>query len=262
MNEITAALAAEAVKARRAPVLWLAAAGFSIVPLVGGLFMLILADPERARRMGLLGQKARLTAGTAEWSSLLDLMSQAVAVGGMLLFALVTAWVFGREFSDRTVRTLLAVPTRRVAILAAKGAVVAAWCTAMTGWVVALTLAVGFALGLPGWSPELAGDAIARVLAVAGLTIALQTVTAWAASAGRGFLAPIGLTLLALALANVLAVLGWGALFPWAVPSVLSGAGGEAAGGVGPAGIALVAATSTAGAVGTARWWVRTDHLG
>ena len=81
------------------------AAGFSLFPLVGGLFMLILKDPERARQLGLLGAKAQLAAGTADWPTFVGLISQAVAIGGAILFAFLFAWLFGREFADRTVVT-------------------------------------------------------------------------------------------------------------------------------------------------------------
>ena len=77
-------------------------AGFSLAPLVIGLFMVILKDPESARSLGLLGAKAQLTAGTADWPTFLSMLGQAVAVGGAILFAFLTAWVFGREFADRT----------------------------------------------------------------------------------------------------------------------------------------------------------------
>ena len=84
---------------------------------MGGLFMFIMKDPARARALGLLGAKAQITAGTADWPTFLGVIAQATAVGGSFIFALVTAWVFGREFADRTVKLLLAVPTPRGAIL-------------------------------------------------------------------------------------------------------------------------------------------------
>ena len=107
-----AALWAEALKARRSKVPWLTALGFSLAPLVGGLFMIILKDPERARSMGLISAKAQLAAGVADWPTFFGLLAQATAVGGAMLFTIVTAWVFGREFSDHTAKELLALPTR------------------------------------------------------------------------------------------------------------------------------------------------------
>ena len=114
------ALRCEVLKARRSMLPPLAALGFSLAPLMAGLFMVIMKDPDRARRWGLVTAKAQLVAGAADWETFLAVIAQAVAVGGMLLFALIAAWVFGRELADRTARNLLAVPTSRTATVLAK----------------------------------------------------------------------------------------------------------------------------------------------
>ena len=133
MTGLRAAVATEFLKSRRSRVPWGVAAGFSIAPLVMGLFMVILKDPEAARNLGLLGAKAQLTAGTADWPTFWSLLGQAVTVGGSILFAFLTAWVFGREFADRTVRGLLASATPRRTIVIAKALVVVAWGVAISG---------------------------------------------------------------------------------------------------------------------------------
>jgi len=256
------ALAVEILKVRRSKVPWIAWAGFSIAPIVGGLFMYILQDPERARQMGLIGQKAQLTAGTAEWPSLFALLLQAIGIGGAVVFALVTTWVFGREFVDRTVRTLLALPTSRGALVAAKATVVAIWCAAVTVWVFGLGLVAGAIVGIPGWSVEGAVSAAGTCVIVAALTIALQSTTALFACVGRGYLAPMGWALAMLALANILAVMGWGAWFPWSVPVLVTGAAGPDAEVATAWSYAVVALTAAAGLVGTFLWWERADHCG
>lgn len=67
MNAFASALWAEALKARRSKVSLLTVIGFSLIPLAGALFMIILKDPEHARSMGLISAKARLAAGGADW---------------------------------------------------------------------------------------------------------------------------------------------------------------------------------------------------
>src|SRR3990172_5060164 len=104
MNHFLSALSTEILKVRRSRVPLLTALGFSIAPMVGGLFMIILKDPEAARSMGLISTKAQIAAGTAEWTTLFNMLAQAVAVGGAIVFSIFTAWVFGREFSDRTAK--------------------------------------------------------------------------------------------------------------------------------------------------------------
>ena len=261
MSGLRAALATEWLKSRRSRVPWLVLAGFSLVPVVIGLFMVILKDPEGARRLGLLGAKAQLAAGTADWPTMLGMLGQAVAVGGAILFAFLTSWVYGREFTDRTLRGLLAGPTSRGAIVVAKAAVVGAWGVAITAWVVALTFGVGAVVGLPGWSDALGTASVRSIVAAALLTIALQPVTGLLASIGRGFLAGLAWAVLTIAVAQVLAVLGLGAAFPWAVPVLVTGATGPDA-VVPPLSIALVLLTGAAGLVLTIAWWRRADHTG
>lgn len=260
MTGLREAVRVELLKSRRSRVPWLVGAGFSAAPLVTGLFMVILKDPETARRLGLLGAKAQLAAGTADWPSLLSMLGQAVAVGGAVLFAFLTSWIYGREFADRTIRGLLAVPVSRGATVVAKAAVVAAWGLAIGAWVVALGFGVGAIVGLPGWSGELAVTAAWRMAGALVLTIALQPVTGLLASVGRGYIAGLAWAVLTVAASQVLAVLGWGDAFPWAVPALLAGAAGPDAGAIEPASVALVAGTGALGLWLAVRWWQRADQ--
>ncbi len=124
-----------------------------------------------------------------------------------LLFTLVTTWVFGREFSDHTTKELLALPTPRAAIVGAKFVVVGFWAAGLTALVFALGLLVGAAIGLPGWSRALVWRAAGNLIVTAGLTIALMSPVALLASAGRGYLPPLGWAFLTLFLAQILAAI-------------------------------------------------------
>jgi ABC-2 type transport system permease protein len=257
-----AALATEFLKARRSRVPWGVAVGFSIAPLVMGLFMVILKDPEGARALGLLGTKAALTAGTADWPTYWSLLGQAVTVGGAVLFAFLSAWVFGREFADRTIRGLLAIPTPRRTIVLAKAIVVATVALATSLWVLILGLMIGVFVGLPDWSAAKAAEAISAIALAAILTIALQGGTAFFAGVGRGYIAPLAWAVATIAASQILAVLGWGAWFPWSVPAIVAGAGGAAVEPVGPGGVAMVVLAAIVGLAATVAWWERADQTG
>ena len=259
MASFVAALRAEALKTRRSSVPLITALVFCLAPLVGGFFMYILADPERARQMGLIGQKAQLAGGGSDWAAYIGFLAQAATVGGFMLFSFVVAWVFGREFSDGTVRYLLALPTSRTRIVAAKLATVTLWCLALTVLITLLGLLVGSLLGLPGWSPHVAFQGFVHVWLGAGMTLLIVTPLALVAGVGRGYLAPLGFAMLALLAAQVVAATGRGALFPWAVPALYAGVAGRAGEIPTTLSFALVIVTGVAGITGTLLWWLYAD---
>lgn len=260
MNGFSASLWAEALKMRRSKVPLFTFLGLSIAPLVGGLFMIILKDPEAARSMGLIGTKAQLTAGTADWTSFFSMLSQAVAIGGAIVFAILAAWVFGREFSDRTVKELLALPAAREAIVAAKFVVVAVWTFILSLWVYLFGLIVGKLVVIPGWSETLWRNATVDLFGGALLTIALLPFVALFASIGRGYLPPMGWAFFTVVLAQIAGFTGWGDWFPWSVPALFSGAAGPRAGLLGMHSYMVVLVTSLFGIAATFHWWRSADQ--
>ena len=254
------ALMTEFLKARRSRVPWVTVLAFTVVSLVGGLFMFILQDQDRARSLGLIGTKAALVGGEADWPTYLSFLAQTTAVGGMIVFGLVEIWTFGREFSQRTAKDLLALPTSRVTIVAAKFAVVALWCLVLSAQLLVLGLVIGTALGLPGWSTAIVLTGLLRIGAVAVMTVLLTTPVAFAASAGRGYLPGVGVLIAAVFCAQIIAALGYGQYFPWSVPALFSGLAGPDQPSPGLLGFALVALVGAAGAAGTALWWRSADH--
>jgi len=259
-GEVSAALWAELLKVRRSRVPWVTFAAFGVAGLVGGFFMFVLQDPDRARSLGLLGAKAQLTGGTADWAGYFALIAQIAAVGGILVFGLAVIWLFGREFSDGTAKDLMALPTSRTAIVVAKFLVGAAWCVSLTIEVLLVSILVGTMLMLPGWSGGTALSGIGTVFGAALLTIALVTTYGFVASIGRGYLSAVGVMFLSVFAAQVVAALGFGAWFPWSVPSLLGGIAGPDQAGPDLWGIAEVVVVGMTASVATAVWWERADH--
>ncbi len=260
MKNFAGAFWAETLKTRRSKVPWISAIGFSIAPLVGGLFMIILKDPEAARQAGLISAKAQIMAGEASWPAFLGLLSHATAVGGLVVFSLVLSWIFGREFSDRTAKDLLAVVTPRSTIVAAKFAVFGTWSALLTAFIYILGLAVGAAVGLPGYTSGIVARGAWELGLVALMTVAVLAPIALAASAGRGYLPALGTALFLLAAAQILAYLGWGEYFPWSVPALYAGIGGTGSNDLGPVSFVILGLTGIGGAVATFLWWERADH--
>jgi ABC-2 type transport system permease protein len=260
MNGFLPALWTEALKMRRSRVPLFTAIGLSVAPLVAGLFMVILKDPEAARSMGLISAKAQLLAGVADWPTFFSILAQAVAVGGAILFAIFTSWTFGREFSDRTAKELLSLPTSRAAIVAAKFFLIGLWTFLLSVLVLLIGLVVGGLVVIPGWSQELLKSASLDVIGSAALTIALLPFVALLASSGRGYLPAFGWTVLTVALAQIAAVTGWGDWFPWSVPALFSGAAGPRAALLGPHSYVIVLLASLVGLAATFHWWRTADQ--
>jgi ABC-2 type transport system permease protein len=256
MRRFAAAFSTEALKARRSLVLWLVGVFAAFAPVMLGLMMAIKKYPLNAQRFGLLTEKSRLLAGAADWPTFLGLIGQVMGAIGGIAFAIITAWVFGREFVDRTCRLMLATPTKRWAIVSAKLAVAAMWCLLLAAWTMAVAFVAGAVVGMPGLSGQLAGESVAIAARVALLSLALQPVTAFVASFGRGYLLPIGLTLVAMIVSQFIGATGWAAWFPWTV-AMSSGMPGSHVSG---ASVLLVVLTGVAGAAATLLWWERADQ--
>ena len=260
MTNFTSAFWVELLKVRRSKVPLFTALGFSIVPLVGGLFMIILKDPVKAQSMGLISTKAQLAAGTAEWSTLFNMLAQGTAVGGAIIFAVFTIWIFGREFSDHTAKELLALPTSREAIVGAKFLIIALWTFCLTLLCYFLGLVVGQLVDIPGWTSELIRSATVNILGAGILNILLLPFVALAASAGKGYLPSFGWVILTVVMAQIAAITGWGDWFPWAVPALFSGAVGPRAEFMGMHSYVIVTLTSLIGLAATFYWWRNTDQ--
>lgn len=256
-SELPRALTAELLKARRSRVPLITFLVLTAVPLAGALFIYIVEDPERARRLGLLGAKAELAGITADWDGLLLFTTQAAAAGLLIIDAFVLTWLHGREFVDGTARYLMALPIPRATIVAAKLVLYAAWSGALVLWLVMVTTVVGVAMGLPGGSSALIIAGIGSILRAGLLTILTVLPVAYVASRSRGYLAALASALGLVVVGQIGATLGWGAIDPWAVPALAAGVAPDQ--NATPVSFALVVATGALGVVATVHWWRSPD---
>jgi ABC-2 type transport system permease protein len=256
VNKFAAAFSVEALKARRSLVPWLCGAVVALPPLMLGAMMAIKKNPLPARQLGLLTEKTRMLTGSADWPTFLGFFGQMLGGIGLAGFAVVFAWVFGREFSDRTCRLILATPTRRRAIVSAKLLVAAMWCLLLTGWMLAVAFVAGAVVGMPGLTWQLAVQTVAVSARVVLLSLALQPLAALVASVGRGYLLPIGWAFVTMLLTQFIGSTGWATWFPWAIAA----ASGVQGAHVSAAGILIVLLTGLAGIAATLVWWERSDQ--
>src|SRR6266581_7068040 len=258
MHDLTNAIWIELRKARRSRMPLFTALGVLFVACGLAFFMFIYKYPTFARSSGLVSAKANLAGGAASWPYYLGILGQGIAIGGILLFSLVESWVFGREFADGTLKDLLAVPISRAMLLLAKFIVVVLWSLLLTVMLFLTSLLLGAAIGLSQGTAEVFWHGTATLAVAACLVIVDVFPFAFFASLGRGYLLPMGVTLLVLVLGNVVAIAGWGNYFPWAVPALYAEVTGR--GNLEAASYLLVLLTGLAGLAGTYLWWRFADQ--
>jgi len=257
---VNAALATEWLKLRRSRLWWTTLLAATVAAALAGLFLFIGQNPDRARNLGLLGAKGQLVNVPTDVAGLLNLLGQILTIGGVFIFGILAVWIFGREFADHTIKDLLALPTSRTSIVAAKFVVVAAWSALLTSYTFAVGIVVAAILRLPGWSWSVIGTGLFQLLAAVAMTVGLVCVLALATSAGRGYLTGIAAMILIVFTAQVVAALGYGQYYPWSVPALYIGVAGPAAGHVGVAGVAGVIVVALASVAATLAWWRHADQ--
>jgi len=179
-----------------------------------------------------------------------------IAAGGFFFFVLATSWIFGREFADGTVKDMLAVPVPRSSILSAKFITAFLWSLAITIAMTTVSLVMGAILGLPGASPAVISGGLGLILVTALLTIAAALTFALVASMGRGYLLSIGLAIMTVMMANLIAVTGRGEYFPWAVAGLYA----HEPSSVTAVSFVLVVLTFTVAVLLTNWWWHKADQ--
>jgi ABC-2 type transport system permease protein len=260
MSQIGPAMGVELLKARRSKMPLLTALAFSMAPFAGGFFMIVLKDPDLAQRMGMISAKAQIAAGSADWPSYLGMQAQAIAIGGLILFGFVNSWVFGREYSDHTIKDMLALPTPRYVVVLAKFGLVALWSAGLTVLIYGLGLGVGTVVGLPPAPTGVFWQGTLTMALTAILTITLSPPIAFFASFGRGYLPPMGAAIFTVILAQIIAAAGWGEYFPWSIPALYAGMAGPDYAHFGLISYAIVIFTGLIGLGGTFIWWEWADQ--
>ncbi len=259
MNKITTCVLIEGKKFFHSKVPLITALVLTLVPFFGGFFMFVLKDPSLAQKLGFVSAKAHII-GTADWSSYFGLLTQAIAIGGLLVFGFIKSWIFGREYSDRTIKDLLALPISRNIIVFSKFIVAVLWCLILSIFVLVLGLIVGKIVDIPGLSFDLLMRGIMVYIICSILTILLSTPVAFFASVGRGYLSPLGFMVFTLVLGQIITVTGYGEFFPWSIPALASGAAASNDVIIENISIIIVLSTSAFGLLGTMFWWRYSDQ--
>ncbi|HCX04528.1 MAG TPA: bacitracin ABC transporter permease [Clostridiales bacterium] len=259
MKNIFSAIWAESLKVIKSKIFWITFFFFIFLPFMMGLMFFVSKNPELSAKLGMIGDKSALF-GESDWPAYFRLLNLSIAMLGLIGFGFVTSWVFGREYSDRTVKDLLVLPIPRSSIVLAKFIIITTWCLILS----AVTLSVGLIMGgvfqLSGWTSEIAFHSSRIFLVTTLLTIFLNTPVAFFASHGRGYLSPMGFVIGTLIIAQFIGLMGLGPYFPWAIPALFLGVTGAENEHLSIFSYVILFFTSGVGFYLTLFWWNRVDQ--
>jgi ABC-2 type transport system permease protein len=259
MTSLSAVVWTETIKIRKSRILWLSILAAIFMAFIMGFQTYIANNPDLASKMGLLGSKSSIMQNV-DWPSYLGLLTQMISALGLIGFGFLASWVFGREYSDRTVKDLLALPLPRSHIVISKFIVVAIWGILLSFILLAISLLVGQLIGLAGGSNAIVLHGAYNYTVTALLVLLVSTPVAFFASYGRGYLAPMGFVILTLVVGQFSGAVGLGPYFPWAIPGIYSVA--ISTGGLQPGAISyiILALTCLIGLAATFAWWRYADQ--
>lgn len=221
----------EALKVLRSSVFWIVVVAFATMPI-------------------MLGLVTYINTVDAGWEPYLtDLLGTSTALL-VIGFSFTACWVFGREYTDKTISELLVKPVSKLYVVLSKFIVIFLWDVLLAFFMIAVVFIMGILIGLNDGTWLLIMNSFLAFIVASLLTMVVSTISALLANVSKGYLAPIGFAFLIVIISNVVAQAGLAAYFPWTIPALfISNVP------LGFASITILAITGITGFVGTVAWW-------
>jgi ABC-2 type transport system permease protein len=221
---------AESLKARKSKMFYGTLIFFTFIGIMMGLLMFVARHPEISGRSQVMSAKVSVL-GNGDLTAFINIMLQMALTIGTIGFGLVTAWIFGREYSEKVIKDIIALPVSRITIVLSKLFVAFTWCIVITCVLFLSGALTGIASGMPGWSIDIFMNGAKTYLICAILNMLLSTLVAFVASLGRGYLLSIAYVILTMIVTQLIfvGIPSLAKFLPWAFPALISGIAGEAA---------------------------------
>jgi ABC-2 type transport system permease protein len=260
MKDLIVAVEVEGIKLLKSKVLWIVLGFFIFIPTMMGSLLLLVKHPELADKMGIISTTKANMIGNADWPTMFMLMGQIISIGGVFGFGFITSWVFGREYSEKTLKDMLALPISRTTFVLAKFTVISA-CSLVLSIIMFITsILIGTLVGLGDLSFKTMMLEFFWFESSAIFLIALSTPVAYFANVGRGYLLPLGGLIIVVIFAQFIGVLGLAPYFPWAVPALFLEEMHGTEAGLTLASYVILLLTTAIGLYVTNYWWNKVDQ--
>ncbi|WP_321422863.1 ABC transporter permease [uncultured Methanobacterium sp.] len=260
MKGLYAGIWAETLKVRRSKIFRITLMAFSAIGILMGLMVLVTKYP------ALVGQSTIASAKSAlfkdDWHSYFEILLQIILGFGIIGFGMVSSWVFGREYVDRTETDLLSLPIHRSTIVMSKFIIIIIWCLLLALTLFVVGILTGMAVNITGWSFETTYHYFIVFIESSILTILVCTPVAFIASFSRGYLAPIGYVIATLFITNIIPISIPSIIpyIPWAIPALGTGLLGPNFSYPGIISYIILFSTCIFGIIGTVAWWRFADQ--
>jgi ABC-2 type transport system permease protein len=256
MKAMQTALWMEVLKVRKSAVFKISLYFFLFMGIMMGMLMYLTLHPEVASRSSTLDLKTSFLGGSS-WMAFFSLLKQLALTIGVIGSGIITSWTFGREFGDRVIKDLLALPVSRSTIVLSKLIVLFFWSILLMAVTLIAALVTGALIHLPGWSEAELLPFLKAYAGCAILNTLLITPVAFVASAGRGYMLPISFVILIMIMTQLLfvGIPGLSVWFPWALPALWAGIAGPLAPHARLISWLLYGGVILGGTLGTLLWW-------
>ena len=171
-------------------------------------------------------------------------------------FAFTTCWIFGREYTDKTINDLLVKPIPKLCISISKFIVIFLWNSLLTIIMFTVVVLIGAYVGLIGSRASLILNYFLVFMATSLLTMFVSMISSFMANVTKGYLAPIGLIFIIVIIINIVENFKLNAYIPWTIPGLLI-----TDGVLSPISIFILSITGLTGFVGTVAWWRYAEQI-
>jgi ABC-2 type transport system permease protein len=223
----------ELLKVWKSIVFWVVAVVFISMPLLIGLFK----EPGVSWAM--------------YYEDILDSIASLLVAG----FSFTSAWVFGREYTDNTIKDLIVKPIPKSYSVLSKFIVITIWNVLIAIFTFALITCAGAFIGVNGGFGSTTLQFFGTFMLTSVLIMAVSSTSALIANITKGYLAPIGVIFVVIIASNAIVQLGLGPYFPWTIPVLLTKGAG-----ISFISYSILALTAIAGFAGTVAWWRFAEH--